>query len=180
VARRVVALDRDGTIIVERHYLSDPSLVELLPGAAAGMRRMRALGLGLIVVTNQSGVGRAYFDEAQLSRIHDRLLALLAAEGVQLDGVYYCPHVPDDACLCRKPEPGLLERAAQELGFDLRASFVIGDNTTDIELGRRVGARTLLVRTGYGAELEARGMVSADHVVDGLCEAAEVIERLLA
>lgn len=179
MARRLVALDRDGTIIVERQYLADPRGVELLPGAVAGMKHMRSLGLGLIIVTNQSAVGRGFIDEAQLERINARMLALLAAESVTLDGLYYCPHTPEDGCSCRKPEPGLLQRAADELGFDPQAGFVVGDKVVDIDLGRRVGATTLLVRTGYGAQVEAEGKAGADHVVDTLWDAAQVIERLL-
>jgi D-glycero-D-manno-heptose 1,7-bisphosphate phosphatase len=180
VARRFVALDRDGCIIVERHYLADPLAIELLPGAAAGLRHMRSVGLGVIVLTNQSAVGRGFFDEAHLARIHHRLLDLLQAEGVHLDGLYYCPHTSDEQCRCRKPQPGLLERAARERGFAMQESFVVGDKACDIELGRRVGATTLLVRTGYGAQVAAEGMTTADHIVDSLWEAAQVIERLMA
>src|SRR5207245_3946349 len=113
-ARRFVALDRDGTITVERNYLSDPDQVELLPGAADGLRKLRQLGLGLIVVTNQSAIGRGFFDATQLERIHERLTALLAAEEVALDGIFACPHLPEQNCRCRKPNTGLLDDAARE------------------------------------------------------------------
>ena len=116
--RRFVLLDRDGTLIVERNYLSDPDQVELIPGAAAGLRRLAARGLGLVLVTNQSGIGRGFFDAARLAEIHERLTALLRAERVELDGIYVCPHHPDQACDCRKPRPALVLRAAAELGFD--------------------------------------------------------------
>lgn len=175
--RRFVALDRDGTLITERHYLSDPDQVELLPGAAEGLRQLRTIGLGLVVITNQSAIGRGLFDEARLEQIHQRLRELLAAEGVQLDGIYFCPHRPDEDCACRKPRTGLMELAARELGFDPAAAFVIGDKPCDIELGRNVGATTFLVRTGYGAQHE--GATPADYVVDGLEEAARVIRELL-
>jgi histidinol-phosphate phosphatase family protein len=177
--KRYVALDRDGTIIVERHYLSDPNLVELLPGAAAGLRELRALGFGLVVVTNQSAIGRGFFDQAQLGRIHARLEELLEAEGVRLDGIYACPHLPDDACACRKPNVGLLEAASQDLGFDAAETFVIGDNVSDIQLGRRAGATTILVRTGYGAAVADAGAAHADHVVDDLVSAAKVVRESL-
>jgi D-glycero-D-manno-heptose 1,7-bisphosphate phosphatase len=177
--RRFVALDRDGTLIAERHYLAEPGQVELIPGAAAGLRRLAGLGLGLVVVTNQSGVGRGYFDLPQLDLVHRRLGQLLAEEGVRLDGIYVCPHTPEDDCTCRKPRPGLLERAATELGFHPRDGFMVGDKACDIEVGRRVGATTFLVRTGYGAEVAAGGRVAADYVVDDLPAAARVIERLL-
>jgi D-glycero-D-manno-heptose 1,7-bisphosphate phosphatase len=175
-----VALDRDGTVIAERHYLSDPQQVELLGGAADGLRRLRELGLGLVLVTNQSAVGRGYFDLARLEEIHRRLRELLADEGVTLDGIYYCPHTPDEGCACRKPRPHMLEAAARELGFDPARAFVVGDKECDVELGRGVGATTLLVRTGYGARLDAEGKAGADYVVDDLTEAARVVEGLLA
>lgn len=178
--RRAVVLDRDGTINVERAYLADPAQVELLAGVAEGLRHLDRLGLQLIVVTNQSGVGRGYFTAATLDRIHDRLAECLAAEGVRLSGIYVCPHVPGDGCRCRKPGPALLELAARERDFDPRDAFVIGDKASDIELGRRAGSTTLLVRTGYGAATAAAGEAAADHVVDDLRAAARVIEGLIA
>lgn len=178
-ARRCVVLDRDGTINVERRYLSDPQDVELIRGVGDALRSLQELGLGLVVITNQSAVGRGFFDAARLDAIHRRLRELLAAEGVLLEGLYYCPHAPHDGCSCRKPQPGLVERAARELDFDPRLSFVIGDKTCDLALGQRVGATTFLVRTGYGAQVAAEGGRLADYVVDGLGEAVPVIERLL-
>ena len=172
-------LDRDGTLIEERHYLSDPAQVELLPGTAEGMRQLQTMGLGLVVITNQSGIGRGYFDKARLDRIHERLSQLLEAESVHLDGIYFCPHMPEDDCTCRKPKTGLLESAAKDLDFDPRASLVIGDKASDIEMGQRVGASTLLVRTGYGAEVERDGTATPDYMVDSLLEAAQIIQRIL-
>ncbi|MFQ5488638.1 MAG: D-glycero-alpha-D-manno-heptose-1,7-bisphosphate 7-phosphatase, partial [Gammaproteobacteria bacterium] len=176
--RPFVVLDRDGTLIVERHYLSNPAQVELIPEAARGLRQLEKMGLGLVVVTNQSGIGRGFFDQARLNLIHRRLQGLLEAKGVHLDGIYVCPHRPEDNCRCRKPGTGLLELAAQELHFDPQASFVIGDKPCDIELGQRIGATTLLVRTGYGARVAAEGKVAPDYVVDHLGQAAQVIRRL--
>ena len=177
--RRFVALDRDGTIITECNYLSNPDQVELIPDAARGLCQMAKLGLGIVVITNQSGIGRGFFDEARLEQIHLRLQDLLAAEGVYLDGIYYCPHTPDAHCLCRKPQTGLLEQAAQELNFNAQDSFVIGDKPCDIELGQRAGATTLLVRTGYGGQVVAEGTATPDYVVDNLLAAAQVIQRQL-
>ena len=177
---RCVVLDRDGTIIVERHYLSDPGQVELIPGVGEGLRRLRKLGLGLVVVTNQSGVGRGLFDGPRLDLIHGRMKELLQAEGVQLDGIYSCPHTPEDDCECRKPRTGLIELVRRELNFDVRTAFVVGDKASDIELGRRIGATTFLVRTGYGAEVIARPPVICDYVVDDVRQAAKLIERLLS
>jgi D-glycero-D-manno-heptose 1,7-bisphosphate phosphatase len=178
--RQFVVLDRDGTIIVERHYLSDPRQIEFLPGAIKGLRQMLAMGLGLVVVTNQSAVGRGFFDEAHLDLIHGRLCGLLETEGIHLEGIYFCPHRPEIDCSCRKPKPELLERAARELDFDLQASFVIGDKPADIEMGRQVRATTFLVRTGYSADFVDNPAVVPDYVTNDLCGAAQTIQRLLA
>jgi D-glycero-D-manno-heptose 1,7-bisphosphate phosphatase len=175
---RHVLLDRDGTIVIDKHYLHDPDGVELLPGAARGLRRMRALGWGLAVLTNQSGVGRGYYDEAAVRACNLRMAELLREQGVELDGVFFCPHAPEAGCRCRKPAPGLMEQAAAALGFDPRQAVMIGDKDADMLLGRAVGAATILVRTGKGTEHEARCRDSADHVVDDLAQAAEIIATL--
>lgn len=175
-----VLLDRDGTIIKECHYLSDPQQVELLAGVAAGLRRMQEMGLGAIAITNQSGIGRGFFDEKRLLEIHQRMLELLAAESVFLEDIYFCPHTPADNCSCRKPLAGLVEQAAEKYGFNPQDSFVIGDKPCDIELGKRIGAITFLVRTGYGAEVANTQTVSPDYVVDDLLAAARIIEGLIA
>lgn len=177
--RQFVVLDRDGTIIVERDYLSNPLQIEFLPGAVRGLRLLLEMGLGLVVVTNQSAVGRGFFDEAQLDLVHRQLRELLKAEGVQLEGIYFCPHIPEDGCPCRKPNPGLIERAANGLDFDLQASFVIGDKPADIEMGRQVKATTFLVRTGYGAEFVGDLTVNPDYVADDLWVAAQMIQRIV-
>ena len=177
--RRFVLLDRDGTINVDCDYLCDPAALELIPGSAGAMRRLAGLGLGLIVITNQSGVGRGLILPDQLVAVHRRLGELLAAEGVRLEGIYACPHVEADGCRCRKPSIGLVEQAAAELDFDPARGFVVGDKASDIELGRRLGATTLLVRTGYGAQTERDGRAQPDFVVDDLAQAADVIHGLL-
>lgn len=177
---RFVALDRDGTIIAERHYLVDPAEVELLPGAAEGLRQLRKMGFGLVVVTNQSAIGRGYLDAGGLDLVHQRLDELLEAEGVILDGIYHCPHIPEDACRCRKPNTQLLESAGVDLDFDPSECFVIGDNTGDIELGRRVGATTILVMTGYGKQVVREQASEPDFTAEGLWEAAGIIKRAVA
>jgi len=178
VSKPYIILDRDGTVIVECHYLSDPDRVELLPGAAAGLQEMAALGFGLVITTNQSAIGRGYFDEVRLADIHARLAELLTEAGVHLDGVYYCPHHPDAGCNCRKPLPGMVLNAAREHGFTPEKCVVIGDKPCDIELGHAVGARTILVRTGYGAKAEAAGYAGADIIVDDLQGAARFVRQL--
>jgi len=174
-SRRYVLLDRDGTINRDRHYIADPGLVELFPGVGAALRDLRADGFGLAVVTNQSGVARGKITPAQLEAVNARVGELLAAEGVTLEGIYVCPHGPNDGCDCRKPLPGLIERAARELGFDPAQSFVVGDKGIDIGLGRNVGATTVLVRTGYGAETERDRLAEPDHIADDLTGAAQWI-----
>jgi histidinol-phosphate phosphatase family protein len=175
--RRFVVLDRDGTIIEEREYLSQPDQVSLIPGAGAALRELRQMGFGLVLITNQSGIGRGFFDQAQLERIHRRLKQLLESEEVCLDGLYVCPHLPDDGCDCRKPRLGLMEKAAKELGFRPEDAIVIGDKACDIDMGRMSGALTFLVRTGYGAQVE--NATVADFVVDDLRAATHSIGRLL-
>jgi D-glycero-D-manno-heptose 1,7-bisphosphate phosphatase len=140
-----VFLDRDGTIVVDKHYLSDPDGLELLPNALDGLRELRDLGARLVVVTNQSGVGRGYFPAEVIEPMNERLRELLAEGGVELDGIYVCPHAPDDGCACRKPGSALFEQAADELGLDLGESFVLGDKEADVEAGRRIGATPILI-----------------------------------
>ena len=179
-ARRFVILDRDGTIIVDKHYLSDTRQVELLPGAAEGLRKMRALGLALLVVSNQSGVGRGYFGLAEVERINARMAEMLMEQGIKLEGIYFCPHAPEENCACRKPKTGLVDRAKMEIGFDSALCFVIGDKKADIEMGKALNAHTILVRTGFGAQVEAEGFAASDCVVDDLAEAAQIIKKALS
>jgi len=174
-ARPFVVLDRDGTVIVERHYLSDPAGVALLPGAAEGLRAMRRAGLGLVVATNQAGVGRGHFPEGQVAEVHARMTELLAAEGVVLDGIFYCPHHPDVACDCRKPATGLVRQAVAALGPGAAPVAVVGDKRCDIDLARALDVPGVLVTTGYGAAELATGAVDPDYVVDSLPEAAAVL-----
>ncbi len=173
---RAALLDRDGTVIADRGYLADPAGVKILPGAAKGLARMRSFGLGLAIVTNQSGIGRGYFDPAQLRAVNLRMEELLEAQGVELDGIYCCTCHPDRGCDCRKPKPGLVLRARAELGFDPTRSFVIGDKGSDIGLGRAVSARTFLVRSARDGEETQEG---ADYVVENLLDAANRIEEIL-
>jgi D-glycero-D-manno-heptose 1,7-bisphosphate phosphatase len=176
--RRFIVLDRDGTIIEEREYLLDPEQVRLIPGVGAALRELLQMGFGLVVITNQSGVGRGFFDQAQLERVHERFKQLLDREGVHLDGLYVCPHKPDDDCACRKPKLGLLQKAAKDLDFRLENSIVIGDKDSDIDMGRAAGALTFLVRTGYGDQLATAA--TADFVVDDLAAVTKSLRCLLA
>jgi D-glycero-D-manno-heptose 1,7-bisphosphate phosphatase len=177
--RRYVLLDRDGTLIAERNYLARIDQVELLPNTLAGLKRLQELNLGLVVVTNQSGIARGYFGWREVTAIHDHLTRLFAEHDISLAGCYVCPHHPDENCSCRKPEPGLALAAAQELNFDPARTLVIGDKPCDIDLGKRLRATTFLVRTGYGAQHATAEGIGADYVVADILEAAEVIARIL-
>lgn len=179
--RPAVFVDRDGTLIAERHYLSDPDQVELLPGVTEAVRRLNQAGVPVIVVTNQSGVSRGYFDMEQVDRVHERLSQMLAGQGAKLDAIYVCPHQASDGCNCRKPAPGMLQAAAAAWNVSLSQSFVVGDKPCDIDLGRAAGAGALLVRTGYGAQWEGDDRCQADAVFDGLLPAVEyAMQRLNA
>jgi len=183
---QAVFLDRDGTISEEVGYLSSIDRFRMLPGAARAIARLNASGLKVIVITNQSGVARGYFPETFLGEVHEKLGVELAREGAHLDGIYYCPHHPDGTieryrrdCDCRKPGIGLLQRAALEHNLDLPSSFVVGDKYLDVETGFRAGARSVLVLTGYGADLYASESRTwprqPGHVAKDLAEAVDWI-----
>jgi D-glycero-D-manno-heptose 1,7-bisphosphate phosphatase len=175
VSRRFVLLDRDGTINEEVGYVLRPEELRLIPGAAEALRELRRLGLGLVVVTNQSPIGRGWITEEELRAIHERLERLLAEQGVALDGILHCPHRPDEACACRKPGTALVERAARAHGFDPAQAWVVGDHAGDVRMGRAVGARTILVLSGHGEKEREAALPFADHVVADLPAAAAVI-----
>ena len=182
MGRRAIIMDRDGTVCDEVGYVNHVDRVRLLPRSAEAIRRANEAGFQTVVVTNQAGVARGYFAESLVDEVHDRVRELLAAEGARVDGIYYCPHHPDVGaepyrrrCDCRKPKPGMLLRARDEMGIDLEASFMIGDSVRDIEAGRRAGATPLLVLTGYGkgelAYQSHRWTVRPEHVADDLLDA---------
>ncbi len=155
--RPAAFLDRDGTIMVEKGFLADPAGVELIPGAVDGLRALRRRGFALVVVTNQSGIARGLYRLDQFQAVQDRLEALLAAEGIRLDGVFLCPHHPEfgGECECRKPLPGLYLQAARQLGLDLGRSLFIGDRLSDVDAAETLGGTGILLRTGYGRSAEA-------------------------
>jgi D-glycero-D-manno-heptose 1,7-bisphosphate phosphatase len=171
-----VFLDRDGTIIHDRGYLSDPAGVELLPNAADGLRALRASGFKLVVITNQSGVGRGYFDTAAVESIHRKLDQILASHGTSVDAYFVCPHAPQDGCECRKPKPGLISDAVRQLGASPRSSFMVGDQHTDVLAGKAAGIRTVWIQGGTGPlPLAMPEQVTADFLAADLMEAAVVI-----
>lgn len=175
--RKLLVVDRDGTLIVERHYLADPNGVELLPGVVAGLRSFQANGYQIAIVSNQSGVGRGYFGIEAMQAVNDELRRQLALHGVAIDRVFCCPHHPSDRCLCRKPQPQLLDTALAAAGAEPADCLVVGDKHCDVELGRRRGARTALVRTGYGRDTELERSCEPDFVVDDLEQLATLETR---
>ena len=168
-------LDRDGTLVPDVGYTSDPDDVELFPGVAQALRTIAAAGYVLVVISNQAGVGRGLFDLTRAHEVMGRMRELLRREGVELDAIYLCPHRPDEGCACRKPGTALLERAADDLRLSLRDSVMVGDKWIDVAAGHRVGAMGVLVRTGYGREEESRfgeGERKPDAVCDDLKQVA--------
>ena len=179
--RPAVFLDRDGTIAEEVGYLNHASRFRIFPFVAAAICRLNQANLPVIVVTNQSGVGRGYFPESLVHTVNGLMTQQLAQVGAQIDAIYYCPHTSTENCACRKPRTGMLERAAHEHAIDLRRSFVVGDRFGDMELARNARARGVFVRTGYGeGELTwhaAEWPVQPDFVAEDLAQAADWILR---
>lgn len=165
-----VFLDRDGTVCKHVPYLSTVERFELLPTAAEGIRRLNKRGWPVIVVTNQSGIGRGYFSRDDAAAVHREMEARLRAAGAAVDDVYLCPHHPEDECKCRKPEPGLLRRAAVDHGIELTASVIVGDRASDIAAGRRVGCTTVLFPSPETCSIDE---IPADYTVNSFVEATE-------
>ncbi len=174
--RPAVFLDRDGTLIEQKEYLADPDGVVLLPGATDALASLRDARYALVVVTNQSGIARGLYGEAEYQAVSERVNRLLEKAGTPVDATYYCPHHPDltGPCACRKPGIGMYRRAARELDLDLSASWYVGDKLSDVLPAGALGGRGILVRTGYGREHESR-LPGGMAVVDDLAAAAGYI-----
>ncbi len=176
--KRAVFLDRDGTLNVEAVYLSDPAKLVIFPGAGAALRRLMDAGYLLIIVTNQSGIGRGYYTEADMHAVNTRLAAELARDSVRFEEIYFAPEAPELPSRGRKPSPQFLFDARDRFGIDLAQSFMIGDKLLDLECGWNAGVKaSLLVRTGYGATVEKNDAAKIRRavVVDDLTSAAECI-----
>jgi D-glycero-D-manno-heptose 1,7-bisphosphate phosphatase len=173
-SRRVALIDRDGTIIVDKVYLRDPDGIEFAPGAIEGLRLLRGAGFRLVLITNQSGIARGYFDAARLEQIHDRLQFMLAAGGLRLDAIYVCPHGPDDGCDCRKPAPGMLKKAMRDLGFGPHEAVLIGDS--DADMGAAAAAGVASFRVASAGNPAATG-VAADFLEASQRACALLAER---
>lgn len=175
---RAVFLDRDGTLNVDKHYLSDPEQLELIPGVGPALKRLQDAGFLLIIVTNQSGIGRGYYTEENMHAVNRRLIEMLAPLGVRLTKIYYSPEAPEQPSVGRKPSPAFLFAARDSLAVDLARSFMVGDKVIDLECGWNAGVQqSLLVRTGYGAETERKhaDKMARAVVVDDMPAAAEWI-----
>ena len=183
--KRAVFVDRDGTLSEEVGYIRDVKQFHLMPLSAKAVRLINQSGLKVIIITNQAGVARGYFPEEMIFKIHKKMEMLLSEQGAYLDGIYYCPHHPEGViesyrkgCDCRKPASGLLERASKEHGIDLAASYVVGDKVTDIECAHRVGAKGILVLTGFGKdELKRINNTPPKYVASDLFDAVRWIIR---
>lgn len=172
--KRAVFLDRDGTMARDVHFCCRPEDLELFPDTAQAIRLLNEYGFKVIIVTNQSGIGRGYFTEEALAEMHLKMEGELAEEGARVDGIYYCPHQPDDNCECRKPRPKLVLQAVRDFDIDLEHSFVVGDRQEDMDLGKTLGCRTVLVRRDE-SHLSRGTEVTAGAIVSDLVEACRVI-----
>ena len=173
--RAAVFLDRDGTLIKDANYPSDPAEVTPIPGAAEALRQFQAMGLALVVVSNQSGVGRGFVTEAQAAAVDAKFREIFRRAGIAFDGVYYCPHSPEAGCDCRKPRPGLLRRAAEDLDLSLADSFLIGDKVEDGQAAQAVGASGMLVT--LDSERARAGLASGLAVFERLADTVAAIGR---
>jgi D-glycero-D-manno-heptose 1,7-bisphosphate phosphatase len=175
--RRAVFFDRDGTLMDDVDYCSDPANVKVISGVPEAIEELKNAGYLAIVISNQSGIGRGLFTEAEYAAVQQELLRQIGAG--RIDASYFCPDAPGVPSLRRKPAPGMVLEAAAVFEIDLAASFLVGDKASDIECGRRAGTRTILVRTGYGAALELDpGFVAPDYVAEDVPEAVRwLLER---
>jgi D-glycero-D-manno-heptose 1,7-bisphosphate phosphatase len=178
--QRAVFLDRDGTLIAEKNYLHKSEDVEIFPGVAAALKKLADAGFKLIIVTNQSGIGRGYFTMADAERVNEHLCREFARDGVRFEKIYIAPEAPDQPSRGRKPSPQFLFDARDEFNLNLTESFMVGDKLIDLECGWNAGVKkSILVRTGYGAKLERESASELKNaiVVDSLADAAEAVLR---
>jgi D-glycero-D-manno-heptose 1,7-bisphosphate phosphatase len=166
-----VFLDRDGTLIEHVEYLHDPEQLKIIPGVLEAIKKLREGGYRIVMVTNQPGIGIGYFTKEDFFKVNRAFLRQASKAGVMIDRIYFCPHNQADGCSCRKPEPGMLVRAVQDLNIDIAKSYIVGDATTDIEVGRRIGCKTVLVKTGIGGS-DKTFAAKPDLEVDDLAQAA--------
>ena len=181
--KKAVFIDRDGTLIVEKGFLSNPADVEIIPGAVDAVAKLNSADFTVIIVSNQSGVARGYFDEDAVRKVNARMIEMFSEGGAKIDAIYYCPHYANGSvteyavdCPCRKPKIGMVEKAVSEL--NVVPAFVIGDRKSDIELGKNLNVPAILVLTGYGKEQPDNVIKLADFVAEDIAEAVRwVVEE---
>lgn len=170
-----VFLDRDGTINEDTGYIDSPERLIFIDGASSAIKKLNSKGYRVIIITNQSGVGRGYFSKEAVDAVNKKLEETLKKQGAHLDGIYYCPHHPDDNCECRKPKIGLLEKAKKDLDIDFKKSYVVGDKISDVELASKIGGKGILVLTGEGKEHKKMLKSPLSYIADDLKDAVEWI-----
>lgn len=176
--RKAVFLDRDGTLIEEVDFLSTVEETRLFPFTTEALLLLSEAGFDLVVVTNQSGIGRGFFDAKAVNAIHEKIRLALKAAGIEIASFHFCPHLPGAGCECRKPNAGMIRQALEVNDYDLALSWTIGDKALDIGLGRTAGTRTALVRTGYGHSTEISLELEPDIIADDLLDAARKIVNI--
>ncbi len=174
-SRRAVFIDRDDTLCKDVPYCKRPEDLKLLPGAGAAVRKLNTSGFLVVVVTNQSGIARGILTEDDLHKIHEKMKKDLASNGAHVDGIYYCPHHPDDRCACRKPRPLLLEKAVKDLDIQLDGSYVVGDRLLDMELARVIGITGVLVLPPKPLEETDEAKKISTHIAENLESAVKWI-----
>lgn len=167
---KAVFIDRDGTINMDVHYLNDPDKFKMYPGVGEGVRKLKDNGFKIIVITNQSGIARGYFTEKQLSDIHEKMKKEFQEFNVILDGIYFCPHHPDDKCNCRKPNTGLFEKAIKDHNIDVSRSYMVGDKTLDIGAGQKAGVLTILLPEPHIRKEYLAGKNGWEYIPDYIAE----------
>ena len=177
--QKTVFLDRDGTICEDVDYLSRREQLKICPFAPKAIRLLNENDFLVVLITNQSGIARGFFDEAALGEIHAKLISELAEENAKIDAIYFCPHNSVNDCSCRKPNTGMIEQATKDFSIDLQNSWMIGDKAIDVETGFNAGTKTALVLTGYGIEEKGKTEKSPDVVAENLLETVEIIIRKL-
>jgi heptosyltransferase-2 len=187
-ADKVIFLDRDGTLTVEKDFVSEIEQVEFIPGTKEALKMLQELGYKLVIISNQSGIGRKIMTEKQVEKINDFILEEFENEGIKIEGIYYCPHHPENNCNCRKPKTGLIEKALLKHNLKLKGSWVIGDKLSDVLLGKNIRAKSILVLTGYGEEVREKIESSSevypwqrpDYIAKDLLDAALYIKSQIS
>lgn len=174
--KRAIFLDRDGTINIDKNYVYKIEDWEFSPYALEGLQILSLKGYKLVIITNQSGIGRGYYTRQDMDKLHNYVTSLLKEKNIDITGIYFCPHTPSEDCNCRKPKTELLKKASEDLNIDLYKSYFIGDKTCDIKTGRDSGCKTIMVQTGACGK-DGEYDVVPDFIVCNLYEAAMLIVK---